>query len=540
MGTNVTKPSKPSSYRFSPKLSPSSRCGIGVVFTPAKWTSWLVRRNKIVDAWVTGKSVLDPTCGEGEFLFSIVQEGLQRGFDITELPIANLFGIERDGSHLEKFARRFRDQFGIDFPKENLLCCDLLLDNPHVKADLLVGNPPWQNFTDLPDEYKKRIKPLFLRYALVRDSRDLLLGCSRIDIAALIISKAIKDHLETGGSAFFFLPLSLLLNEGAHAGFRRFDINGVKFAVTEFFDFDGVEVFTGVATRYGAAHFKRDADTRFPIPCYTLTNSRWRRSWAGPVFDKSGPMSIVEERSSMKLIVKSKVVLRCDSKPRQGVNTCGANGVLLFSNYRQLDDRLAEIISKDFGAVRLPSRFLYPLLDKANFADPDLAPRRFVLLPYDRVSGKPLNLHDVRQHPELWSYLQRASSFLKSRKGNLIGTWIKRGQWWASLGVGSYCFTSHKVAWLAYGQSKFEPRIFGSYEGRQWQGNQALHAYIPARTRDEAENILRLLSRDEVNLYLQSFKMNGTRSWAQPGKVSRLFDFIPVPKDDGFDLNGIV
>ena len=197
-----------------------------------------------------------------------------------------------------------------------------------------------------------------------------------------------------------------------------------------------------------------------------------------------------------------------------------------------LTNTLAEIFSKDFGTVKLPSKFLYPLLDKENFTVPDLGPKRFVLLPYDHVSGKPLNLLDIKQYPELWSYLQRVASVLRSRKGNFIGGWIKRGHWWASLGVGPYCFTPYKVAWLAYGQSKFEPRIFSSYEGKQWQGNQALHAYIPAKSREEAERILQILSRDEVNSYLQSFKMNGTRSWAQPGKISRLFDFTPVISDE--------
>lgn len=511
----------------SRKSSSKLEQGIGVVFTPSKWTAWLIERNRVLDAWLAGKSVLDPTCGDGEFLFSLVQAALKRGLHLSELPIARLFGIERDPIHLETFIRRFQGAFNKEFPRDNLFCCDLLLDNPEVKADVLIGNPPWQNFADLPSEYKERLKPLFFEYSLVHNARDLLLGGSRIDIAALVIAKAVKDHLTTGGSAFFFIPLSILLNEGAHEGFRKFDVNGVKFALMEFFDFNGIEVFPDIATRYGAVHFQRDTATRYPVRCYALENSRWRRSWAGPVFDQSGALSIFEDRASIASVLQSRTVLPTDSKPRQGVNTCGANGTLLFSDFKRLDDDLAEVFSKDHGNVILPAKFLYPLLDKANFADPTCPPKRFVLLPYDPDSGKPLSLLDVKRHPELWQFLRRASSILKSRKGNLIGAWIKRGQWWASLGVGPYCFTPFKVAWLAYGQSKLDPKVFGSCNGKLWQGNQALHAYIPCKSLNQAQHVLEVLSRSEVNVYLQSFKMNGTRSWAQPGRMSRLFDFIP-------------
>lgn len=499
---------------------------IGVVFTPSKWATWLINRNRIDDAWIDGATILDPTCGEGQFLLSLIDAAIHRGFSVQNLPINNLFGIERNEKYLRAFLARCKQCFGIDFPESNLQCSDLLLDRVRLKADILLGNPPWQNFADLPAQYKKRIKPLFLQYELIRDKRDLLLGSSRIDIAALIIVKSIVEHLTSNGSAFFFIPLSLLLNEGAHSGFRRFSSKGVSFALQEFFDFGGIEVFPGVATRYGVAHFKRDIKTQYPVPYYYLDDSRWKHLWASPIFESFGPLSIFENRDSINEILDSRTSMPSDAKPRQGVNTCGANGVLIFTDRHKINQSLSEVTSKDFGRVVLPSRFLYPLLEKDVFLNPSAAPSRYVLLPYDERTGKPLPLSQLKEYPELWNYLRRVAPILKSRKGKLIGTWIQRGLWWASLGVGSYCFAPYKVAWMAYGESHFEPRIFQPFDGKQWQGNQALHAYIPCKSKEQAEEILKLLSRPQVNAYLQSFRMHGTRSWAQPGRMSKLFDFV--------------
>ena len=90
------------------------------------------------------------------------------------------------------------------------------------------------------------------------DRRRLLLGGSRVDVAALVVVKAIADHLRPDGIAAFFLPLSLLTGDGAHAGFRRYGTAGVPFAVRRSFDFAGMPLFPGVATRYGTVLFQRD------------------------------------------------------------------------------------------------------------------------------------------------------------------------------------------------------------------------------------------------------------------------------------------
>jgi hypothetical protein len=207
------------------------------------------------------------------------------------------------------------------------------------------------------------------------------------------------------------------------------------------------------------------------------------------------------------------------------VNTCGANGVLIFSRVAPARGGRVTASSALFGEVTLPSRFLFPLLDPGAFELRAEPPGRFILLPYDAESGRPLEPGAIGRYPELSAYLARAEKTLRARRGSLIAGWIRRGYWWASLGVGRYSFAPYKVAWMSYGRSLFEPRIFRSFRGASWQGNQALHAYVPCRTRNEAKAVLRSLSRPEVSEYLESFRMGGTRSWAQPGRILRLCSF---------------
>ena len=79
------------------------------------------------------------------------------------------------------------------------------------------------------------------------------------------------------------LPLSLFGNDGAHAGFRRFQAGDVPFAPLRVYDLTGAGVFPGVATRYGAAVFRRGEGSAGPIRCDRFDGGRWRTGWLRPV-----------------------------------------------------------------------------------------------------------------------------------------------------------------------------------------------------------------------------------------------------------------
>ena len=392
----------------------------------------------------------------------------------------------------------------------------------------MVGNPPWQNFSDLPPLYKERLKPQFSKYHLVPDPQALLLGSSRIDIASLIIAKSLTVNLKKRGSAYFFMPLSILLNDSAHRAFRSYHLGGVHFAVTEVYDFNNNRIFNGISTRYGLACFKRDDKQRFPIPYFVHEETGWSRRLARPIFGTDDPLSITDDTLETVRAAKAfqKIEVPLASRPRQGANTCGANHVFVFDSITKCNDKTAVARNRANQEVVLPSKYLFPLAAKENFNQDEPVGRRFVLLPYHTDTGKPLEASEIAAEPELHDYLHSQKFALQNRKGVLINVWIARGYWWALLGVGPYSFAPYKIMWEAYGSKRFIPKIFSGGGERVWQGNQSLHAYIPLGNYTRAKIIEKGLRHPFVQEYLASQRMEGTCNWAQPGRIGKLLEFV--------------
>lgn len=487
---------------------------IGDVFTPLEWGKFGAEKFRIFHDWLNGASVFDPTMGPGKLLESLVSYGLVNGYSVEELPLNNLYGNELNSEYYRQALNSFKEKFSIDM-SANFYNQDIFELNTQ-KFDIIYGNPPWQNFVDLPDSYKDYIKSKFFEYDLIGNSQSLLLGGSRIDIAALVIQCVMQDFLIEQGNAYFFMPLSLFLNDGANQYFRTYQVNSVSYAPVKILDFNDCDVFGNIATRYGFVHFKRDKQAQFPIPFQRYEKGKWLDFIAKPLFTPTDPLSIIEPNKADPLQDFTPIALDKSSTPRQGVNTCGANSVFFFKSYEVIDDQTCKVDDE----FELPLEFVHPLLTSNNFKETSLVPNKWVLLPYSK-SGKPLSKEAVKSLPKLENYLKQFEGNLEKRKGTMIGTWLKKGYWWSLLGVGPYSFAPYKVVWEAYGKKEFRPIIV---EGK-WQANQSLQAFIPVNTKDEALRILDELLNPAVEAYLLSLKMEGTMNWAQPGKIKKLLKF---------------
>lgn len=501
---------------------------LGAIFTPLQWAKWALQTTHTFGAWLEGASVLDPTAGNGVFLRAMLELAGEQGIAVGPSMLARLHGVEKERAFVEVFFAQMRSYYGIEFPRENFICADILLNIPPFQADILIGNPPWENFTNLPTLYKSSVKSLFYEYGLVASAGNVLLGNARADIAALVIAKTLLKNLHKGGKAHYFLPLSIFLNDGAHEQFRSYRLNNVDFAVTQIFDCNPLHIFDGVATRYGFASFERDKAQRFPIPYFVHEAGGFIEHLAQPMFAKNAPLTITANTAEASAFQAfAKISLPEKAKPRQGANTCGANDAFIFD--RCEDDAENPTMVRVSNALQvsivLPKQFVYPLITKSNFSEIAPKPHKWILLPYNTVSGKPLTEREIQHHESLWAYLLTQRERLTARKGILIQAWVTKGLWWALLGVGAYSFAPYKVTWEAFGKKSFTPRVFAAYQGQVWQGNQALHASICTGSLVEAERVCGALQHPHVLAFLQSQRMDGTCNWAQPGRISKLFSF---------------
>lgn len=490
---------------------------IGQVFTPLKWAKWLLNTWGIFDAWLDGAHICDPTAGQGAFPLAMLHIARRKGIPITRERLSRLTLIEIVPSHLEQFTENVKREFGIDFPTSQVFCQDVILDPPKKKYDILVGNPPWANFGDLPADYKTRVKPFFLAEGLVPDKQKMLLGSSRIDVAALVLKVVLGKLLKKNGFGYFYLPTSLFFGDGAHSGFRSYSARGSRiaigahryFAVDTVYEFTSTKVFEGVSTSYCCARFQGDTRQNFPVTYFRELRGKWVEHKALPLKDPTDPWRIVQDLNELNTDTTLEIRLSPEQMPRQGVNTCGANSVFIF-----------------YGKPsHLPEQFLYPLATKEMWRQGTSLPCKWVLLPYQRQTGKPLTWNQIRQWDTLKEYLQNAQDVLKARKGTLLRSAINRGNWWALLGVGPYAFAPFKVIWEAYGKSQFNPIVLNSVDGQVWQGNQSMHAFIPCWTEVDAQRIKTALENPEIPALLRQLNGAGKCNWAQPGKIKKILSF---------------
>jgi hypothetical protein len=483
---------------------------IGAVFTPPAWATFAIEKFGLLEKWLAGKTILDPTMGEGNLLIALVEAGLRTGRLLADLPTQNLYGVELNKGYFDFFSDKI-EKYNLN--KNNFFNTDFFFLEHTIEVDIIFGNPPWQTFANLPENYKEIAKPLFFEYDLVGKAQDLLLGGSRMDIASLVVQKSIAKHLKVGGEAVFFMPLSLLLNDGANEAFRNYKVGKVNFALEMVYDFGTEKVFENVATRYGLVHFRRDALTQYPVPYLRLEQASWETFYARPLLHENAPLSVTTEENINLLETLELLTILPTHIPRQGVNTCGANDIFFFQSCEDFDENSYLLNSH----IVLPKKFIYPLITSKNFKKQENA-TKWVLLPYKK-RGKPLDWIEIEQYAWLKKYLLGYKTLLENRKGTMLNAYIRRGYWWVLLGVGKYNFAPYKVVWEAYGRNTFEPQIFQGI----WQANQSLQCFIPCETEDVARKILAYLQNPVIEKYLRSLKMEGTMNWAQVGKIKSLF-----------------
>lgn len=465
---------------------------LGAVFTPARWARWALDRLDVPARTAGGATVCDPTAGEGAFALALAEAwaGTSGTFDRAWARRITL--VEREGTFLEAFARRWRTRWGFAFPEDHLVEADVVTAPPDQRFDWVVGNPPWATYPDLSADDQTRYRPWFSALGLVSRAPDLLLGRSRLDVAALVTARVLGALVAPGGRAGFFLPLSLFHNEGAPGRWRA------RWRPDVVYDLTGCRVFPGVATRCGWAEFTpgRPRDGR-EVAYFCGGPGAWEPRRAVQD-DDEGPLRLVDPGAPADLPTLD---LDAWQRPRQGINTGGLNAAF-------------HVTAPPRG---VDPAFVHPLAAKAD---------RFVLVPYDR-QGRILDAGALAD-TGLDRYWEPWKAKLAARKGVLLGTQLAQGRWWALLGVGAYAFAPYKVLWSAYGGHRLDARVFGPRDdGTVWQGDQALQAYVPCLDEADARRIAEFLNGDEVGRYLTGSRGAGTRNWAQPGRFKRLWRFRP-------------
>jgi len=143
----------------------------GVVYTP-QWIVELILDNIEYKNNIYDKKIIDPSCGEGNFLVVAVERFLkdciENNLSLDEIREAlhnNIFGFDIDKNAIVKcktYLNNVIKKYGIDEIEWNIIQMDSLNKN-NVKQyfnifDYVIGNPPYIRIQHLGNERRERIQ----------------------------------------------------------------------------------------------------------------------------------------------------------------------------------------------------------------------------------------------------------------------------------------------------------------------------------------------------------------------------------------------
>ena len=209
-------------YIYQKLKSQSSKKKIGQFFTPADIVNHIILKS--FELMPLPKRILDPACGSGQFLISIVKNVMtyagvnhinssissfiqnqlfgfdidQTAVDIAQFSLSKITGCDKHFLKIYHFDFLYKDELNLQMFKHH-----------HATFDLIIGNPPWcSSFTSEQKQYFKK------NYSTSQ---------SGLNTFTLFIERSF-EFLKQCGILAFLIP-EAYLNIKTHQNSRNFILN---------------------------------------------------------------------------------------------------------------------------------------------------------------------------------------------------------------------------------------------------------------------------------------------------------------------------
>lgn len=176
----------------------------GDVFTSPEVVSYMLDLvGYAADKDLSKTSILEPSCGEGEFVVEIIRRLLESsrrfGFDFETAFLSNVFAYDIDETKIASCRSRIA-KIGLSLPLDgNIRQADFLTTNLQ-SFDVVVGNPPYIRYEQIPTDLLSNYKQQFHTFHY------------RADLYILFFEKTLK-HLNPGGHHCLICSNRWLKNE---------------------------------------------------------------------------------------------------------------------------------------------------------------------------------------------------------------------------------------------------------------------------------------------------------------------------------------
>ncbi len=450
----------------------------------------------LLEKGVRPASILEPTCGEGNFLLSALENFSSAseavGVDINAEYVNQLRGEIARREDPRPIKIRHDDFFEVDW--------DEILDSL-PEPILVIGNPPWitnAELTRLGSDNLPRKTNLWNFSGL-----DSLTGKSNFDISEWMLLHLV-EQLEGREAVLAMLcktsvARKVLLYTWEH---------DIQMASSSIHLFDAAETF-GVSV---------DACLLF----YKTTRRESCKVYNG--LSEEVHETIFGFRDG-RLISQARLYdrwkhLQGDEhyRWRSGIkHDCSKVMELerVDGGYR---NKLGELYDLEIS-------YLYPMLKSSDVAKGNvLEPRKWMLVTQKSIGENTRSISETA--PRTWEYLQDHSDLLDSRKSSVYENRPR----FSIFGVGDYSFALWKVA-ISGLYKKLQFAVIGSYEGKPIVLDDTCY-FMPTGSQAEAEYLAGLLNSEVASQFFEAFIFWDKKRPITAGILRRL-DLVKLARELG-------
>jgi N-6 DNA Methylase len=429
--------------------------------------------------------------------------------------------------------------------------------------DVILGNPPWVRWSNLPEQYRERIKPTCEKYTIF--SETPYHGGNELDISGMITYTVGDKWLKKNGTLVFVITQTHFQSPSSQ-GFRSFRINNKSNLVPERIDdLKELKPFAKVANKTAIMRLRKVGSDQ--APSYPVPYSVWekvpgqsaaipehlekkdvlsrvtQKAWeATPVNGGNSPWAILPPGRFQDM-----EALQGESDwvaGRKGV-TADLNGIYMVRVVDQnADTGLVQIETRpeagktDIGAARrfwIEPDLLYPLLKGASdfsACNVHVSENLYILVPNKGINradydSAELAISKLKQTKKYFAHFERLlerRSTYKQRQ--------KNAPYYVVYNSGAYTFAPFKVVWAEL-STTFQAAVFTKKKvpligSRPFVPDHKVY-FADFVSEDTAYFVCAILNSSLIKEYVESHTISI--------QVSNIFKHLSIPRYDGGNAN---
>lgn len=381
--------------------------------TPLKLSSNVISS---LDDIASYERIIEPTCGLGAFLISLVQQSI---------PYTKLEGWEINPIYAEEANKKINKLFKqeVNLVKQQDFF-EIQWDKAKAKftsKTLFIGNPPWVTNSELGKLLSQNL-PEKANFQGLK-GLEAMTGKSNFDISEWMLIQLLELISDSDSGIAFLIKTSV-----ARKLIQFIDKNSLYIDNISIKEIDAKKHFD---VSVDACLFLANGCNHLPnsVRCEVYNDQNWNEPYKTMGVIHSQLVSNISDYLNLSHIDKGS-----EFKWRSGVKHDA-------SKVMELTLHGDELKNGDKEDVNIEQHFLYPMYKSSNIAKTTLPPPiKFMIVTQKKIGDETKNISTVA--PLTWQYLLENSEKLDGRKSSIY----KNSPRFAIFGVGDYTFKPYKVA----------------------------------------------------------------------------------------------